>query len=156
MSSLILEIVKRGRMQVRSSAAGVICSLSVLDSMKYLIGKFDVMDPLVLLLKEVDIFAKTNAATAIFNLWSLNLNKGKAVVSGAVGVIAHMVIEGVLDDAMIKLLLILATEKNALDEMAKQGGVKFLLEAIRREKMRKFGRMRLWSSLQFVAMICLS
>lgn len=65
---LILEIVKRGSMQVRSSAAGVICSLSVLDSMKYLIGKFDVMDPLVLLLKEGDIFAKTTAATAIFNL----------------------------------------------------------------------------------------
>lgn len=58
-------------------------------------------------------------------------------MSGEVGVIAHMVIEGVLDDAMIKLLLILATGENALDEMAKQGGVKFLLEAIRREKNEK-------------------
>ncbi|XP_077213816.1 U-box domain-containing protein 1-like [Tasmannia lanceolata] len=107
----IIEVLQTGRsMEARENAAAAIFSLSMIDDCKVTIGARPRAIPaLVELLREGTTVGKRDAATALFNLAFYNANKVRIVVSGAIPLLANLLVDdkaGITDDALAVLALL--------------------------------------------------
>lgn len=128
---LLVESLRCGTIETRSNAAAALFTLSALDSNKHLIGKSGALKPLIDLLDEGHPLAMKDVGSAIFNLCRVVENRGRAVRDGAVKVILRKITDKVLVDELLALLAILASDQDAIDELAELGGVGCLLGIIR-------------------------
>lgn len=124
---LLIESLKFGTVETRSSAAATLFTLSALDSNKHVIGKSGALGPLIGLLEIGHPLAVKDAASAIFNLCLVPENKGRAVREGAIGVILKKIMDQVLVDELLAILAILSSHHKAVEEMGEVGAISCLL-----------------------------
>ncbi|KAL7228168.1 hypothetical protein ACSBR2_006978 [Camellia fascicularis] len=128
---LLIESLKSGTIETRSSAAATLFTLSALDSSKHIIGKSGALRPLIELLDEGHMLAMKDAASAIFNLCLIPENKGRAVREGAISMLLKKILEGVLVDELLAILAILSTHQKAVEEMCELSAMPCLFRIIR-------------------------
>lgn len=128
---LLIESLKFGTVETRSSAAATLFSLSALDFNKHIIGKSGALGPLIGLLEIGHPLAMKDAASAIFNLCLVPENKGRAVREGAIGVILKKIMDGVLVDELLAILAILSRHQKAVEEMGEVGAISCLLSIMK-------------------------
>lgn len=128
---LLIESLKFGTVETRSSAAATLFTLSALDFNKHIIGKSGALGPLIGLLEIGHPLAMKDAASAIFNLCLVPENKGRAVHEGAIGVILKKIMDGVLVDELLAILAILSRHQKAVEEMGEVGAISCLLSIMK-------------------------
>ena len=128
---LLVESLKSGTIETRSSAAAALFTLSALESNKSLIGKLGALKPLIDLLDEGHLLATKDAASAIFNLCLVHENKGRAICDGAVIVIMRKIADRILVDELLAVLAVLSSHEKAIEEMGELGAIPCLLSIIK-------------------------
>ncbi|XP_052187918.1 U-box domain-containing protein 9-like [Diospyros lotus] len=128
---LLVESLKSGTIETRSSAAAALFTLSALESNKSIIGKLGALKPLIDLLDEGHLLAMKDAASAIFNLCLVHENKGRAICDGAVIVIMRKIADRILVDELLAVLAVLSSHEKAIEEMGELGAVPCLLSIIK-------------------------
>ncbi|URE35598.1 U-box domain-containing protein 9 [Musa troglodytarum] len=128
---LLIDALQTGTMETRSNAAAALFSLSALDCNKLKIGESGAMKPLVELLEQGSPSAKKDAGSAIFNLCMVHENRARAVRGGAVGVVLKAIGHHSLVDESLAILALLSSDQDAVEEIARAGGVPRLLGIVR-------------------------
>ncbi|KAK6156108.1 hypothetical protein DH2020_010356 [Rehmannia glutinosa] len=108
----IVDVLRSGlTMEAKENAAAAIFSLSLIDDYKIIIGSHPRAVPaLVGLLEKGTTAGKRDAATALFNLAVINVNRAKVVLAGAVPLLIGLLTDakaGITDDALAMLALLL-------------------------------------------------
>jgi len=125
----IVNVLKHGSMENRSTAAVTLTSLAMVDVNKATIGSHsDAIRALVKLLAEGDSRARKEAITALYSLCFYNDNKKRAVMAGAVPLLFGGLINsaGVPDDTLerpLGVLNMLATVSEGRTAIGNQRGI---------------------------------
>ncbi|XP_074321021.1 U-box domain-containing protein 9-like isoform X2 [Silene latifolia] len=130
---LLIDSLTCGNIDTRANAAFALYQLSSLDSNKKLIGEAGALKPLINLIVEDHDHpsATSDSVLAIFQLCDLAENKRRLVSGGAVRLILQKMQNGGHVDRLLKILALLATHPDAINELVELRAVKFLLGIIR-------------------------
>lgn len=96
-----------------------------------MIGGHSALEPLIALFDEGDDFAVKEAAFTIYNLCLMPINNVRAVRDGAVRVSIKRINEGGIVNHALFILLMVANNPNAIEQIMEHGGISCLFETIR-------------------------
>ncbi|XP_014510831.1 U-box domain-containing protein 9-like [Vigna radiata var. radiata] len=139
--AFLIDSLKSGAVQTRSIAAAALSSMSSLDSNKQIIGRSGAIKYLVDLLEEGDPLAMIDAGSALFRLCCARENIVRTVREGVVQIILgklvnHILVDDLVDE-LVSILALLATHTIAVEALVNHGGVRFLLDILRKTTVER-------------------
>ncbi|KAL4324697.1 hypothetical protein GQ457_11G006600 [Hibiscus cannabinus] len=134
---LLIESMKFGTTETRKNAAAALFTLSALDSNKLIIGNSRAPEALLELLRGGHPLEMKDAASAILNLCMNDENKKQFIEIGAVEVILQKIKESILVDELLRILALLSTHVNAVEQLSEVDTVHCLLRIIRDSNSRR-------------------